>query len=200
VASLPPVAVIEALAAATGRARRAAPELRWSEPDRWHVTLAFLGAVPDDRRAELDARLARVARRHGPIPVETVGGGHFGNRVLWTQVRQAAPAGLPGPAGLPVAVAGRDRALTALAAGVRRAAERAAATAADPRALRAHLTLARVPVRTHRELGSLVELLRADVAPLPWTVDRLVLMRSVDGPPGSATSYQEQSSWSLTGG
>ncbi|WP_055750569.1 2'-5' RNA ligase family protein [Frankia sp. AvcI1] len=207
-AAVPPAAVTDALCTAVHRARAAAPELRWSAPDRWHVTLAFLGQVPDDRRGDLDARLARVARRHGPIAVETVGGGHFGDRVLWTAVRPRSTMAAPGPttaapgptmtrSGPATAPAG---ALGALAAGVRRAAERAGAAAgADDRPLRAHLTLARVPDRSHRGLGPLVELLRADVEPLPWTVDRLVLMRSVDGGPGAAPVYREEASWALTG-
>ncbi|EIV94965.1 RNA 2',3'-cyclic phosphodiesterase [Frankia sp. QA3] len=186
-AAVPPAAVTDALCTAVHRARAAAPDLRWSAPDRWHVTLAFLGPVPDERRGDLDARLARVARRHGPIAVETVGGGHFGDRVLWTAVRPGSAAVRPG-------------ALVALAAGVRRAVERAGAAAgADDRPLRAHLTLARVPDRGHRALGPLVELLRADVEPLPWTVDRLVLMRSIDSGPGAAPVYREQASWPLTG-
>ncbi|WP_255354228.1 2'-5' RNA ligase family protein [Frankia sp. ACN1ag] len=215
----------DALCTAVHRARAAAPDLRWSAPDRWHVTLAFLGQVPDERRGDLDARLARVARRHGPIAVETVGGGHFGDRVLWTAVRPrsvtAQPgrtAAQPGPtaaqpgrtaalsgaaAARPGAAAAPAGALGALAAGVRRAAERAGAAAgADDRPLRAHLTLARVPDRGHRGhrgLGPLVELLRADVEPLPWTVDRLVLMRSVDGGPGAAPVYRQEASWPLTG-
>ncbi|MCK9895107.1 2'-5' RNA ligase family protein [Frankia sp. AgB32] len=195
VAVLPPATVVDALAVATARARRAAPELRWSGSDRWHVTLAFLGPVPDERRVELDDRLARVARRHAPIPVETVGGGRFGDRVLWTGVRAVAG----GAAGLTGTSIGGDRALVALATGVRRAVERAAVIGADSRPLRAHLTLARVPGSVDRDLETLVGLLRADVAPLPWTVDRIVLMRSVDGPPGSPVDYQEQASWRLTG-
>ncbi|WP_261569027.1 RNA 2',3'-cyclic phosphodiesterase [Frankia gtarii] len=185
-AAVPPAAVTDALCTAVHRARAAAADLRWSAPDRWHVTLAFLGPVPDERRADLDTRLARVARRHGPIAVEAVGGGHFGDRVLWTAVR-------PGSAASGGALAG-------LAAGVRRAAERAGAAAgADDRPLRAHLTLARAPDRSGRALGPLVEMLRADVEPLPWTIDRLALMSSVDGAPGTPPIYREQASWPLTG-
>ncbi len=203
-AAVPPAAVTDALCTAVHRARAAAPDLRWSAPDRWHVTLAFLGQVPDERRGDLDARLARVARRHGPIAVETVGGGHFGDRVLWTAVRPRSVTAQPGrTAARPGAAAAPAGALGALAAGVRRAAERAGAAAgADDRPLRAHLTLARVPDRGHRGhrgLGPLVELLRADVEPLPWTVDRLVLMRSVDGGPGAAPVYRQEASWPLTG-
>ncbi|WP_163552119.1 RNA 2',3'-cyclic phosphodiesterase [Candidatus Frankia alpina] len=191
-AAVPPAAVTDALRTAVHRARAAAADLRWSEPERWHVTLAFLGPVPDERRADLDTRLARVARRHGPIAVETVGGGHFGDRVLWTAVRPGSAAVSGG------AVSGG--ALAGLATGVRRAAARAGAAAgADDRPLRAHLTLARVPDRSRRALGLLVELLRADVEPLPWTVDRLVLMSSVDGAPGTPPMYREQASWPLTG-
>jgi len=209
VAALPPPAVVDALRGAVRPLRLAAPGLRWSPPDQWHVTLAFLGPVPAERRADLDARLARVAVRHGPIPVEAVGGGQFNDRVLWVQVRQAARPGEGVDAREGVdrgedeaggAGAGRGRELRGLAAGVRRAAERARATPeADARPLHAHLTLARVPARGRGELAPLVEQLRATVTPLPWTIDRLVLMRSSDGPPGPAPSYDEQAGWPLIG-
>ncbi len=61
--------------------------LRWAAPDSWHVTLAFLGDTdPDDIRV-LQARLARVAARHGPMRLPTGGLGAFPSparaRVAW---------------------------------------------------------------------------------------------------------------------
>ncbi|ABD09482.1 2'-5' RNA ligase [Frankia sp. CcI156] len=211
VAAVPPPEVAEALLAAVRRTRAAAADLRWTTPDQWHVTFAFLGPVPDDRRAELGVRLARVARRHGPFAVETVGGGRFGDRVLWTAVRQPPPvtadASVDGIAAAAAAAAGDvagSRAsprLTALAVGVRRAAERAGAARRNTRPLRAHLTLARVPNGRGRALEPLVELLRADVPPLPWSVERLILMSSSGGgESGSSPTYRAETVWDLVGG
>ncbi|WP_462186993.1 MULTISPECIES: 2'-5' RNA ligase family protein [unclassified Frankia] len=212
-AAVPPPEVAEALLAAVHRTRAAAADLRWTTPDQWHVTFAFLGPVPDDRRAELDARLARVARRHGPFAVETVGGGRFGDRVLWTAVRQPPPvtadasvdciaaAAAAAAAAGDVAGSRASPRLTALAVGVRRAAERAGAAGRDTRPLRAHLTLARVPNGRGRALQPLVELLRADVPPLPWSVERLILMSSSGGgESGSSPTCRAETVWDLVGG
>lgn len=37
------------------------PALRWTTPDQWHVTLRFLGEVPDDAVPDLGGALAAVA-------------------------------------------------------------------------------------------------------------------------------------------
>ncbi|MCL9759710.1 2'-5' RNA ligase family protein [Frankia sp. AiPa1] len=212
-AALAPKPVVEALAAAIEPARRAAPQLRWSTPAWWHVTLAFLGPVADEIRPELDARLARVARRHPPILVVVTGGGHFDNRILWAGVRpptsadQPVLADQPAAAGEPAAAdrldqprrprSADDGALTALAAGVRRAARRAGATSADTRPLRAHLTLARARASRREDLAPLAMTLRETIGTLPWTIDRLSLISSVDSSPGHAPTYVEQAAWPL---
>ena len=89
------------------------------------VVRYYLDLVPEDRRAGLDERLARAARRHEPLALRTAGGGRFGDRVLW--------AGAEGDV----------RALSALADTVRAAARRAGTPADEEHAFRAHLTLAR---------------------------------------------------------
>ncbi|MBX6390398.1 MAG: RNA 2',3'-cyclic phosphodiesterase [Frankia sp.] len=189
VAATLPATVVEILAAAAERARAAAPELalRWVEPARMHLTLVFLGSVDDALRPELAERLGRVASRHPPVAVRLAGPGRFGHRVLW------------------VGVAGE---LAPLAAGVRRAAERAGVTGLDDRPLRAHLTLARSredprPWRRRpgtgggqpTDLAPLVELLR-DLPETAWTVDRFALMSSVLGP---NPRYAVELDWALTG-
>ena len=37
------------------------PAVRWSTPDQWHVTLRFLGAVPDEAVADVRAALREVS-------------------------------------------------------------------------------------------------------------------------------------------
>ncbi len=49
VALRPPDAALAELAAVAAPVRRSAPKaLRWTNPDQWHVTLTFLGDVPED--------------------------------------------------------------------------------------------------------------------------------------------------------
>jgi 2'-5' RNA ligase len=62
-----------------------APGLAWSRPELWHVTLRFLGDVPEERLADLEHRLAEV--RVGPFILPLAGAGsfppHSPPRVLW---------------------------------------------------------------------------------------------------------------------
>ena len=43
---------------------REALDLRWTNREAWHVTLAFLGQVDESAAARLLPRLERAARRH----------------------------------------------------------------------------------------------------------------------------------------
>src|SRR6185437_9701639 len=85
VALVPPADALAELAAAV----EALPEtagLRWTRPEQWHVTLAFLAEVDDRAREALTPRLERVAHRHAPPTLALAGGGRFGRQVLWTRV------------------------------------------------------------------------------------------------------------------
>jgi len=42
------------------------PELRWVPPENWHVTLAFLGSVPDDEHDELVSALRSIGPSASP--------------------------------------------------------------------------------------------------------------------------------------
>ncbi|MFF4651729.1 RNA 2',3'-cyclic phosphodiesterase [Streptomyces sp. NPDC001380] len=131
VAVTPPRAALAELDAEVRALRAAAAglPLRWTEPDSWHLTLAFLGEVPEEALPDLEERLARAARRHEAHRLSLAGGGRFGDRALWAGVRGDTPA------------------LRRLAASVQAAARRAGAPAADDdRPYRAHLTLARSSV------------------------------------------------------
>jgi 2'-5' RNA ligase len=173
VALIPPADVLEPLARAVDELRPRAPALSWTPSGRWHLTLAFLGEVTDDTAPALTERLARVARRHGPLPVEIAGGGRFGDRVLWARVSVAA-----GP----------------LAAGLVRAAGKAGVTA-DDRPLRPHLTVARSRRNHAVDLRPLAEAL-AEVRCPPWTASDLHLVRSHLGP---SPRYETVGSWPLLG-
>jgi RNA 2',3'-cyclic 3'-phosphodiesterase len=174
----PPPETVDELRSATAAARSAYPQLRWTRPDQWHLTLAFLGEVGDAARADLTARLGRTAARHQPMRLALHGAGRFGDRVLWTRVT------------------GDVVALRGLAASVRAAARRAGVDV-EERPYRAHLTLARGHDGT--DLRPLVDAL-ADFAGGEWTAGELHLVRSHLGAgPGRTSRYEPLESWPLTG-
>lgn len=128
--------------------------LRWTDPDSWHLTLAFLGPVEAGRVPGVAASLREVTAAHRPTGVATGGLGAFPSvaraRVAW------------------YGVADPDRRLARLAGDVRRA------LGVEGSEFRAHVTLARargepVAVRALVERPSPVGLL---------TVDQVDLMRS----------------------
>ena len=69
---------------------RSAGPFRWSLPEHWHVTLAFLAQVPDRSYDDLVERLARAARKRRPMRATIAGGGAFPHvgkaKVLWSGV------------------------------------------------------------------------------------------------------------------
>ena len=183
VAVLPPPQAVRELAAALAPLRRlrGADLMRWTRPEDWHLTLAFLGEVGDGLRPALDERLARAARRHPPHTLRLAGGGRFGDQVLWT------------------AVTGDEAALAGLARSVRAGARRAGAPADDSHAFRSHLTLARTPRSAAVRLRPYAEAL-ASFEGTPWPVREVVLVESRpprSGVPGERPRYGTAAAWPL---
>lgn len=138
--------------------------LRWTEPEGWHVSLAFIGPMPQAEVPRLAAALAGVAANHPPFSVRTGLLGAFPSRrevrVLW------------------FGMADRSRRLAELAIEVR------AAVGVDLSApFRAHLTLARA--RGERPMPLPEAIWRASLPSGQFSVDRLILFRSRlgSGPP-----------------
>jgi 2'-5' RNA ligase len=71
-------------------------EPRWSAPERWHLTLLFLGAVPADRVPDVVEALGPVAGSAPPLRLRLAGGGRFGSRrrpqVAWVGLDGDVPA------------------------------------------------------------------------------------------------------------
>ena len=169
VAPQPPRDALAELESAVAPLRAGWPAVRWAGPDRWHVTLAFLGEVAEPRLDGLRKRLARAAGRHPPVRVRIGRGGAFPApgraRVLCAHIE-----------GEPRALAG----LRALAGSVAAGARRAGAPPPDEgRRYRPHVTLARSSQPA--DLGPLVEAL-SEFAGSAWSATRIELVRSETGP------------------
>ncbi|MFA4943974.1 MAG: RNA 2',3'-cyclic phosphodiesterase [Lentisphaeria bacterium] len=82
-----PETVRAALALAIGRLHRAGGRIGWVAPENLHVTLAFLGDLPEERLPAAAAALDQAAAGHQPFPLTAAGLGTFGHprapRVIW---------------------------------------------------------------------------------------------------------------------
>jgi len=170
----PPEPVRRRIAAMQAELRRAAgrhaDEVRWVAPEDVHLTLQFLGAVPEERLEALRGALAAAAGEARPLALELKGAGGFPSarrpRVVWA------------------GVGGEVVPLASLAAGLGR---RLAPLGFPPedRPLSPHLTLGRA--REGRGAPGLGGAL-AQVASLegaPWRAEALVLYRSHLSPAGA---------------
>lgn len=143
VALMPSEQALEDLDGFLAPRREAGPGLRWTVPEQWHVTLAFLPSVPDRVLDDLVERLGRAARRRTPFDLAVAGGGAFPNparaKVVYAGLATAAPEGA--------------EELRRLATGARAAATKAGAEVRGGR-FHPHLTLARAgrPVEATRWL------------------------------------------------
>ena len=151
---VPPL-VRSTLQTAVAPVRESHPELAWTPPERWHLTLTFLAELPEDRVHELVERLQRAASRTEPFEVRIDGAARFGQRSVHGRVT------------------GERAALRRLAERTAAASRRCGLDVPDSR-YRPHVTLARA--RRTTDLRPLVEAL----GPLrvSWSVDHLVLVRS----------------------
>jgi 2'-5' RNA ligase len=154
-----------------GQRTAAGVNVRLAATETWHVTVAFLGEVEEERFPQVASALEQAVSawqiERAALPTLRIAdGGKFGHgasTVLW--------AGLHGDVA----------SLTALASSVSRYLRRAKLPV-DPKPFRPHLTLARPGERLEREEidGDLAQL-RGHAGP-SWTVGELVLVRSHLGP------------------
>lgn len=176
VAAYPPAAALEHFAEAVARLRlgmaaAGGTNLRLAARPLWHVTLAFLGEVPDDRAGDAARAVAAgVARWQAgagaPPKLQLCGGGRFGRRhatVLW------------------VGLTGDVDPLRSLGLALRREL-RAARLPYDRKPFRPHLTFARPGERLSRaDLAADLEALAGYEGPA-WTLNSVHLVRSTLGP------------------
>ncbi len=146
-------------AEATGRLQAVAPRgVRWMTLDSLHLTLKFLGEIPEEGIPRLIARAHAKLAMEPTFEVELAGFGAFPNgreaRTVWLGVRQGASA-----------LARLARKLDAAARVV--GAER------ERRPFEPHLTLGRTrdPLRIDLERAAATE-------PVAWTVSEVILYES----------------------
>lgn len=84
-----PLVIREMVMAHSLRLRKSVPEAQasWSRPDNIHLTLKFLGEIPQTRVEELSRAAANAATDQGSFPISVHGSGVFPThgqpRVLW---------------------------------------------------------------------------------------------------------------------
>jgi 2'-5' RNA ligase len=142
------------------------PDLRWSEPHGWHVTLAFLGNIDPSEVPRLVSALRDAMDGVATFRLETGGVGAFPR----PGAAQAIWYGVSDP----------HHQLTDLAAGV----QSAVLPSSDRARFRPHLTLARSRVRGGEPLGAWLATLDPPSGTL--TVSGLTLFRSHLGGGGLA--------------
>lgn len=175
----PPPEVVEQLADYLQPRQDADGPLRWSRVEQWHLTLAFMPAVPDRALDALDELLTELAAGRPAFELALAGAGAFPDPVrakaLW------------------IGVAGGLEPLSRLAAATRTAAGRAGIEVAGGR-FRPHLTVARAnrPVEAGRWL-QVLDLYQGRT----WTVGGFTLMHSQLGGAGSRTVHQERAYYQL---
>ncbi|HYD39933.1 MAG TPA: RNA 2',3'-cyclic phosphodiesterase [Anaeromyxobacter sp.] len=100
VALEPPEPVRRRIAAAAAALRRgagaAASDVRWVAEENLHLTIQFLGAVPEERVAAVETAVTEVAAAARPLSLEVKGAGGFPNarrpRVVWLGLAGDVPA------------------------------------------------------------------------------------------------------------
>lgn len=68
------------VASLVAEVRALAPDARWQRSEALHLTLAFLGHLPEEQVPAIREALARVAADHGPLQLAIGGAGSFGTR------------------------------------------------------------------------------------------------------------------------
>ncbi len=172
-------ALRSALAAsvATWSQQPPADAFRWSEPEAWHLTLAFIGGVHADDVPGIASLVARVAADHDPMRLPTGRLGAFPRsgsaRVLW------------------YAVGDPECSLGAIAADLGRA-----LGLPPDETYRPHVTLARAR-RGHVDLRGWIEPASVSAPEATLAVDHLALMRSQLG--GGPARYETLATLDLGG-
>ena len=153
--------------------KKGAPRVRWVRPEGIHLTLKFLGAVPQDKVAAICEALAPTVQGIPPLALSLAEVGTFGDR--------------RGPRVIWVGMQGDLEPLARLQQRIEKALE-PLGFPPERRAFSPHLTVARVPDSMgsgeRHTLGELTKTTPLPTAPAV-TIRELSLMRSILGPGGA---------------
>ena len=174
-----PVALRESLRSAQQwlKSRLPGPGLRWVAPEQIHLTLRFLGEVPESDLEQLRSKVIEAAQRGQPMVLQLAGAGCFPNprrpRVIWI--------GLKGDLGQ----------LRALQEAVFRQTKGWGDN--EHESFHPHLTLARVKTLRPLLTRQLAELLDQVHVEAEWIASTMQLMRSHLGSEGAR--HEELECW-----
>jgi 2'-5' RNA ligase len=123
-----PAEIRQRLAAIQDKLRPASSAARWVSTDSIHITLKFMGEIPEERREDIDSALTGLSWLPMSIAVRGIGffPGVRSPRILWAGVECPTMEGLANEVDTRLVQAGFD---------------------SEKRAFRAHLTLARTKER-----------------------------------------------------
>jgi 2'-5' RNA ligase len=157
------------LADTQAKLRRSGGDVRWVRPDLIHLTLVFLGNVPAEMLADLEATVREAAVAFTPLALQVKGAGRFPPRglprVVWIGVEE--PTGKLQE--LQKAVADATAAF---------------AEKEEDRAYQPHLTVGRVKSpKGGRELGAAVDALAGTAGP-EFVAAEVTIFRSDLSPQG----------------
>ncbi|GAA3402338.1 RNA 2',3'-cyclic phosphodiesterase [Paenibacillus hodogayensis] len=138
---------------------------KWVHPADLHITLKFIGDVPDEAASLIEAALERVAARSTPFPLRLLGAGTFGLT--------------PSPKVLWIGVGGKQEPLRSLQSDVEQELS-ALGYAPEQRPYAPHITVARQYAgQAPASLEGLEKLFPDEAGPAhEWAADRLVLYRT----------------------
>jgi 2'-5' RNA ligase len=171
-----PEAVRRELSRRVAALRDRLPRARWVDLEMVHLTLLFLGEVPEDRVPALSAKLREAFAKHAPMTLRLSGGGTFPPkrpaRVAWI--------GMEAP-----------EELAAVQADAVAAAVEAVGFEPEERPFKPHVTLARCEPNWPRDAAEkFASAFPGEIGP-PFLVDRGVLMSSKLSPKGARHSLVE---------
>ncbi len=169
-----PASVVQDLRGCWQILRAREPRVRWVKPENWHITLKFLGDIPEEDCTAIMHAMAQVCTGEAPLSVSFTRLGVFPNlhnpRILWLGMDDAAGTRMQHL---------RQNIQNALHT------RNARRYPLEKRAFAAHLTLGRI--KTPRDVTDLHALLTecSTLTTRPFFIDRMVLKKSTLTPHGA---------------
>jgi RNA 2',3'-cyclic 3'-phosphodiesterase len=144
------------------------PEIRWTTPEQWHLTLIFLGTTPSEKLSIIQQAMQRAVKRLEPFTLSTTSLGTFPS--------------LQRPSVLWIGLSGDSNKLQQLHDGLSQGL--GGLLESEERNFKAHITLARIK---QFGLGKEVRKTFAEVATTAqqWQVEEVSLYSSLLKPSGS---------------